>query len=181
MAKPEMEIATLGGGCFWCLEAIYQRVQGVSQVVSGYAGGEKEPHSDREVYSGKTNHAEVVQITYDPTVISYSTLLDIFWEIHDPTTLNRQGYDVGSQYRSIIFFHDAKQKEIAEMSIELLEKSDKYDDPIVTQLEPFDKFYPAANYHQDFYNQNPNVGYCRVIIDPKLQKFLKEFPDHVKT
>lgn len=172
------ELATLGGGCFWCLEAIYQDVIGVKKVTSGYAGGVTENPSYEQVCSGRTGHAEVVQIEYDPAVINYDDLLTIFWRIHDPTTLNRQGADVGTQYRSIILTHDARQKEIAEKS--LAEAQSLYQDPIVTQIESLERFYPAEAYHDDYYNRNRNQPYCRAVIDPKVRKFRKSFADKLK-
>ncbi len=172
------ELATLGGGCFWCLEAIYQDVIGVDKATSGYAGGVTENPSYEQVCSGRTGHAEVVQIEYDPAVISYDDLLTIFWRIHDPTTLNRQGADVGTQYRSIILTHDARQKEIAEKS--LAGAQSLYQDPIVTQIESLERFYPAEAYHDDYYNRNRNQPYCRAVIDPKVRKFRKSFADKLK-
>lgn len=172
------ELATLGGGCFWCLEAIYQDVIGVGKVTSGYAGGVTENPSYEQVCSGRTGHAEVVQIEYDPAVISYEDLLTIFWRIHDPTTLNRQGNDVGTQYRSIILAHDAQQKEIAQRS--LADARSLYQDPIVTQIEPLESFYPAEAYHDDYYNRNRYQPYCRAVIDPKVKKFRKSFADKLK-
>ena len=172
------ELATLGGGCFWCLEAIYQDVIGVSKATSGYAGGVTENPSYEQVCSGRTGHAEVVQIEYDPAVISYADLLTIFWRIHDPTTLNRQGADVGTQYRSIILTHDETQKEIAQRS--LADAQALYKDPIVTQIESLAKFYPAEAYHDDYYRRNRSQPYCRAVIDPKVRKFRKSFADKLK-
>lgn len=172
------ELATLGGGCFWCLEAIYQDVIGVSKVTSGYAGGVTENPSYEQVCTGRTGHAEVVQIEYDPAVISYEDLLTIFWRIHDPTTLNRQGADVGTQYRSIILIHNASQKEVAERS--LVAAQSLYRDPIVTEIEPLAAFYPAEVYHDDYYRRNRNQPYCRAVIDPKVRKFRKSFADKLK-
>jgi peptide-methionine (S)-S-oxide reductase len=172
------ELATLGGGCFWCLEAIYQDVIGVSKASNGYAGGVTENPSYEQVCSGRTGHAEVVQIEYDPDVISYEDLLTIFWRIHDPTTLNRQGADVGTQYRSIILTHDETQQAIAQRS--LAAAKELYADPIVTEIEPLDTFYPAEVYHDDYYRRNPNQPYCRAVIDPKVRKFRKSFADKLK-
>lgn len=172
------ELATLGGGCFWCLEAIYQDVIGVSEVSNGYAGGVTENPSYEQVCSGRTGHAEVVQIEYDPDVISYEDILTIFWRIHDPTTLNRQGADVGTQYRSIILTHDETQQAIAQRS--LAAAKELYADPIVTEIEPLDTFYPAEVYHDDYYRRNPNQPYCRAVIDPKVRKFRKSFADKLK-
>jgi peptide-methionine (S)-S-oxide reductase len=173
-----LELATLGGGCFWCLEAIYQDVIGVNKVTSGYAGGTTHNPSYEQVCSGRTGHAEVVQIEYDPAVISYDDLLTIFWRIHDPTTLNRQGADVGTQYRSLILTHDDQQRETAQRS--MAEAQSLYSDPIVTQIEPLDSFYPAEAYHDDYYNRNRNQPYCRAVIDPKVRKFRKSFADKLK-
>lgn len=172
------EVATLGGGCFWCLEAVYDEVQGVEKVVSGYAGGEVENPTYRAVCTGKTGHAEVVQVTYDPDEISFREILEIFFVIHDPTTLNRQGADVGTQYRSAIFYHDEEQREIAEEVI--AEVSEAWDDPIVTELAPIPPFYRAEDYHQDYYENNPAQPYCQVVIRPKLAKFRKTFSEKRK-
>lgn len=166
----ETQLATLGGGCFWCLEAAYERIDGVQSVTSGYAGGTAENPTYQQVCSGSTGHAEVVQIAYDPQKIGFRDILDLFWNVHDPTTLNRQGADVGTQYRSIILYHDQEQKRISEQYIEELEASEVFSDPIVTQVEPLRQFYPAEDYHQDFYANNPTQGYCTVVIRPKLQK-----------
>ena len=164
------EYITLGGGCFWCIEAVYERIEGVLSVVSGYAGGRKENPSYQEVCSGTTGHAEVVQITYDPEVISLEKILDIFWKAHDPTTPNRQGADVGTQYRSIILCQDEEQKMIAERSRDELQFSGYYSNPIVTEIKMLDEFYPAEEYHQDYFDRNRNAGYCRAVIAPQLQK-----------
>ena len=174
----DTELATFGGGCFWCLEAIYLDVIGVSKVTSGYAGGVTQDPSYEQVCSGRTGHAEVVQIEYDPAVISYDDLLTIFWRIHDPTTLNRQGADVGTQYRSIILTHDTAQEAAAERS--LASAQDLYRNPIVTQIEPLETFYPAEVYHDDYYRRNRNQPYCRAVIDPKVKKFRKTFADKLK-
>ena len=173
----KLEVATLGGGCFWCLEALYQQMIGVQKVVSGYAGGHIDNPTYRQICTGRTGHAEVTQITFDPDVISYEEMLDIFWRIHDPTTLNRQGADVGPQYRSIILFHNEEQREIAERSKAETDASNLYRNPIVTQIAPLSKFYEAEAYHQNYYRSNPNQGYCRFVIDPKVRKFRKEFQD----
>jgi peptide-methionine (S)-S-oxide reductase len=170
-AQPALETATLGGGCFWCTEAIYEMLPGVKSVTSGYAGGQKENPTYKEVCSGTTGHAEVIQIQFDPKVISYERLLETFWEAHDPTTLNRQGADVGTQYRSIILYHNEAQKVAAEKS--KAEAQAKFRDPIVTEIVPFTKFHPAEGYHQDYYRNRPNEGYCRVVIRPKVEKFEK--------
>jgi len=171
------ESATLGGGCFWCLEAIYQNVKGVSLVVSGYAGGSVDNPSYQAVCSGTTGHAEVMQITFDPDVISYDNILYIFWRMHDPTTPNRQGADVGTQYRSIIFYHDETQQEIAEHSRKQADGSDLWDNAIVTEVVPLARFYPAEDYHQNYYRNNPRQPYCTMVIDPKVDKFKKSFQD----
>jgi len=166
--QPAPAVATVGGGCFWCLEAVYEQLDGVHNVVSGYSGGPEKDPSYREVSSGKTGHAEVVQVTYNPKTISYAKILDWFWKMHDPTTLNRQGADKGPQYRSIILYHDNTQKEIAEQSIANAQNA--FDDPIVTQLLPFETFYKAEGYHQDYYQNNKTAGYCMFVIRPKLKK-----------
>ncbi len=175
-----LEIATLGAGCFWCVEAIFQGVKGVHQVVSGYAGGTVENPTYRQVCSGTTGHAEVAQITFEPEVISFEDLLYIFWRTHDPTTLNRQGGDVGTQYRSAIFYHNEEQKTIAEKSKQETEASGLWPNPIVTEIVPFRKFYKAEVYHQNYYRLNPNQPYCTFVIDPKLRKFKKEFREQLK-
>ncbi len=170
-----MRKATFGGGCFWCTEAVFERLKGVKSVTSGYAGGHTKNPSYQEVCSGSTGHAEVTQIEYDPDVINYEDLLEIFFETHDPTTPNRQGNDVGTQYRSIILYHDEEQRKIAESMIAQLEKSDKFGRAIVTEIEPLDEFYEAEDYHQDFYKRNPNQQYCRFVIQPKLNKVEEVF------
>lgn len=176
----QLEMATLGGGCFWCVEAIYLDVKGVHSVVSGYAGGTVKNPTYQEVCSGRTGHAEVVQISFDPEVISYADILYIFWRTHDPTTLNRQGADVGTQYRSAIFYHNDEQKAIAEKSKQETDASGLWSNPIVTEIVPLTDFYEAEGYHQDYYNLNPNQPYCRMVIDPKVQKFRKAFQDRLK-
>lgn len=162
------EKAVLGGGCFWCLEAVYQRIEGVESVVSGYAGGETEDPDYESVSTGRTGHVEVVEIEYDPAVITYKEILNIFWKAHDPTTLNRQGADRGTQYRSIILTKDDKQERTARQSKEEAEQSGSFNGPIVTEIVPLMKFYPAEGYHQDYYNRNTHAPYCRVVISPKL-------------
>jgi peptide-methionine (S)-S-oxide reductase len=179
-SKMKTDTATFGAGCFWCVEAIFQQLKGVQKVISGYAGGTVEKPSYREVCSGETGHAEVCQIIFDPDVISYPDLLEVFWSVHDPTTLNRQGADVGSQYRSVIFYHSAEQKKLALEYLDRLDRSGAYDNPIVTEIAPFTTFYPAEDYHQDYYNSNGNQPYCRVVIQPKLEKFKKAFSDKLK-
>jgi peptide-methionine (S)-S-oxide reductase len=172
-AKPaaKTELATLGGGCFWCLEAFYETFDGVKAVVSGYTGGHKLNPTYKDVCNGDTGHAEVVQIEFDPAKISYAQLLEIFWEIHDPTTLNRQGNDVGTQYRSAIYYHDEAQKKAIEQSLAAAKK--KFDKPITTEVAPLGKFYVAEEYHQDYFRRNPNQPYCAYVISPKLQKLQK--------
>ncbi|MBN2552221.1 MAG: peptide-methionine (S)-S-oxide reductase MsrA [Spirochaetales bacterium] len=162
------EIATLGGGCFWCIEAVYERIDGVKEVISGYAGGDKADPTYEEVCSGTTGHAEVVQIHFDPEVISYEEILDLFWKAHDPTTVNRQGADVGTQYRSIILYHGEAQARAAERS--KAGAAADFDRPIVTEIVPLTAFYEAERYHQDYYQNNPRAGYCTFLIRPKLQK-----------
>jgi peptide-methionine (S)-S-oxide reductase len=161
--------ATFGGGCFWCTEAIFQMLPGVKSAVSGYAGGSTPNPTYKEVCGGKTGHAEVIQIEFDPTAISYAQLLDTFWEAHDPTTLNRQGADVGTQYRSIILYHNPEQKAAAERSKATAQKH--FRDPIVTEIVPLTRFWPAEDYHQEYYALNPTAGYCRAVIRPKVEKF----------
>ena len=163
-----LEKATLGAGCFWCVEAVFERLDGVQSVVSGYAGGTKANPTYEEVCSGETGHAEVAQITFDPGKINYEQILNVFWQSHDPTTLNRQGGDRGTQYRSAIFYHDERQKTIAEKSKSSAQKL--FADPIVTEIQPLPKFYAAENYHQDYFRNNPNAPYCRMVIAPKLNK-----------
>ncbi|MEP7326276.1 MAG: peptide-methionine (S)-S-oxide reductase MsrA [Gemmatimonadota bacterium] len=169
------EQATLAGGCFWCLEAVYLNVRGVEKVESGYAGGQVANPTYEAVCGGGTGHAEVVQVTYDPQVITYRELLEIFFTIHDPTTLNRQGADSGTQYRSAIFYHSAEQKAEAEQMIETLTQEKVFDSPIVTQVAPLDRFYPAEEYHRDYYRRNSGQGYCRAVIAPKVSKLRKQW------
>jgi len=172
------EQITLGAGCFWCVEAIFQELRGVKSAVSGFSGGHIKNPAYREVVSGNTGHAEVVQITYDPEVIPTEKILEVFWSTHDPTTLNRQGADVGTQYRSAVFYHSDSQKEIAEKSKKEV-ATQLWDDPIVTEITPFEKFYKAEENHQNYYANNPNQGYCRVVINPKLEKFRERFKDWI--
>lgn len=171
------ELATLAGGCFWCTEAVFQRLRGVEKVVSGYTGGKVANPSYQDVTSGETGHAEAIQVTFDPAAISYEQLLDVFFATHDPTTLNRQGYDVGTQYRSAIFYHDDAQKQTAERVVERIDASDTHRDKVVTEVTPFEAFYEAEDYHQDFYNQNRTYPYCNVIIDPKVEKLYKTYKE----
>jgi len=176
----QFDTATLAGGCFWCTEAIFNRLKGVISVVSGYAASQVENPSYQEVCTGRTGAAEAVQITYDPSIISYDTLLEIFWHTHEPTTLNRQGNDVGTQYRSAIFYSNDEQKQIALASKEALEKSGAYNRPIVTEIVPFTNFYPAEDYHKEYYERNRSQGYCMFVIDPKVKKLLKEYKQVLK-
>ena len=178
--KQNYEVATFGGGCFWCTEAIFERVRGVITVESGYSGGSVINPDYKMVSSGSTGHAEVVQITFDPEVISFLGLLEIFFKTHDPTTLNRQGADVGTQYRSIVLYHTEKQRDITLRIIEKLQTEGIWKDPIVTTVEPFERFYPAEAYHQEYYDNNPNQGYCRLVINPKLDKLEKIFKEKLK-
>lgn len=173
----EYKTATFGSGCFWCTEAIFQKLKGVLSVTPGYSGGKRENPSYDQVCSGATGHAEVIHIQYDQDKFSYEELLEVFWKTHDPTTLNRQGADIGTQYRSVIFYHDENQKELAEKYKDKLDKSRIFDKPIVTEISPFQKFYPAEKYHQDYYNNNPAQPYCSFVITPKLAKFEKIFAD----
>jgi peptide-methionine (S)-S-oxide reductase len=174
-----MQIATLGGGCYWCLDAFYRRVNGVSQVESGYSGGTTERPTMAEVYGGATGHAEVVQITFDPTVITYREILEIFFVMHDPTTLNRQGNDVGDEYRSVIFTHDDEQSAVAKGMTQHF-AADLWPDPVVTQIVPLDKFWPADGNNQDYFAKNPQAGYCQVIINPKITKLRQKFAAKLK-
>jgi len=172
--------ATFGSGCFWCTEAIFDRVEGVKSVTSGYAGGSVANPTYKQVCTGSTGHAEVIQLTYNPNEISYDELLEIFWKTHDPTTLNRQGADVGTQYRSVIFYHNNEQKKKAEKYKEELDKAGIWKDPIVTQIVPFTNFYEAEDYHQEYYENNPNQSYCSLVITPKVEKFEKIFKKRLK-
>lgn len=180
MNSSNVEEATFGAGCFWCVEAIFEELKGVKSVVSGYAGGKMQNPTYRQVSSGQTGHAEVTRITFDPSVISYEELLEVFWHTHDPTTKNRQGADVGPQYRSVIFYHNDRQKEIAEQSLKKTDASDLWEDPIVTEVEPLSNYSVAENYHQNYYENNPNAGYCTTVIAPKLKKFRKDFSHLLK-
>nr|WP_201748049.1 peptide-methionine (S)-S-oxide reductase MsrA [Chitinophaga vietnamensis] len=174
------EKATFGGGCFWCTEAQFQELEGVIKVESGYSGGSVANPSYEQVCTGTTGHAEVIQVTYDPAKVSYEELLKAFWTSHDPTQLNRQGNDVGTQYRSVIFYHNEEQKEKAEFYKKKLQESGAYDKPVVTEIAPFKVFYKAEDYHQNYYNQNGSQPYCHFVIQPKLEKFKKVFKDHLK-
>lgn len=171
------DTATFGAGCFWCTEAIFLQLKGVIQVESGYSGGKRANPTYEQVSSGATGHAEVTQIIYNPDIISFTELLEVFWKTHDPTTLNQQGADIGTQYRSVIFYHNTNQKELAEEYKEKLNKSGAWEKPLVTEISPFTAFYKAEDYHQNYYNNNKQAPYCRFVIGPKLDKFQKVFGD----
>jgi peptide-methionine (S)-S-oxide reductase len=173
----QLEKATFGGGCFWCTEAVFEELAGVESVVSGYSGGTQANPSYELVCAGESGHAEAVQITFDPRAISYAALLEVFWKTHDPTTPNRQGHDVGTQYRSVIFYHDDSERKLAEDYKQKLDASGAFGRPIVTQILPYEMFYPAEEYHQDYYRNNPEQGYCSFVIGPKLEKFRQVFHD----
>jgi len=175
-----MEKATFAGGCFWCTEAIFKRLKGVSDIISGYSGGTKENPSYTAVSSGSTGHAETIQLTFDPNVISYSHLLDIFWATHDPTTLNQQGADVGTEYRSVIFYHNEEQKRLAEESKKEMDESGKMKNKIVTEIVPYENFFKAEDYHQNFYENNQGASYCSLVIAPKIQKLITQFNRDLK-
>jgi peptide-methionine (S)-S-oxide reductase len=175
-----LQTATLAGGCFWCLEAVFDEIRGVAAVESGYAGGQTEQPSYRDVCTGTTGHAEVVQVRFDPSILSYRDLLSVFFTIHDPTTLNRQGADVGTQYRSAIFYHDEAQKAAAEGLIRELNQQRIWDKPIVTEVSRFEKFFVAEGYHQEYYAKNPLQPYCMAVVAPKVSKFRKHFMDRLK-
>jgi len=179
-AGTRTDTATFGTGCFWCTEAVFQELKGVLKVTSGYSGGNVANPSYEEVCTGTTGHAECLQIVYDPKVISFDELLSVFWEVHDPTTLNRQGNDAGTQYRSVVFYHDAEQKQKAEHYKAALAKSGAWDKPIVTEITAFNKFYPAEDYHQNYYNTHGSQPYCTFVIRPKVEKFEKVFKDKLK-
>lgn len=175
-----LETATLAGGCFWCLEAVYDQLKGVEDVVSGYMGGQVDNPTYEQVCSGRTGHAEVVQIKFDPNVVSFRDLLDVFFTIHDPTTLNRQGADIGTQYRSAIFYHTPEQKAAAEATIAELNAQGLWNAPIVTEVSPASTFYPAESYHQEYFARNPYQGYCQVVIAPKVAKFRQKYLANLK-
>jgi peptide-methionine (S)-S-oxide reductase len=179
--QQDLETATLGGGCFWCLEPLYVSLEGVEDAAVGYAGGSIPNPSYQQVCTGATGHAEVVQVVFDPQVISYREILEVFFSVHDPTTLNRQGADIGTQYRSVIFYHSPEQKQSAESIVQELENSDVLSSPIVTEIAPFEDFYLAEEYHQEYYEKNPYQGYCQAIIAPKVSKFRKKFASHLKS
>ncbi|PVX52582.1 peptide-methionine (S)-S-oxide reductase [Balneicella halophila] len=174
------ETATLGAGCFWCVEAVFDQLKGVESVQSGYSGGDIKNPAYKEVCTGRTGHAEVVQITFNPELITFEEILEVFWTVHDPTSLNRQGADVGTQYRSAIFYHSEKQKEVANEYIKQLHYDKVFDKPIVTEVVPFEAFYPAEDYHNDYYERNGDQPYCRMVIRPKVNKFKKQFKDKLK-
>jgi len=173
-------VATFGTGCFWCTEAVFERLEGVEKVISGYSGGNVKNPSYTEISTGRTGHAEVCQVWFDPEIISFEELLDVFWHTHDPTTLNRQGNDVGSQYRSAIFYHTAEQKEQAEESLKAINASESFDDPVVTEITEFSGFYEAENYHQDYFENNPSQPYCSFVVKPKVDKFKARYQDKLK-
>jgi peptide-methionine (S)-S-oxide reductase len=179
-SREKQEIATLAGGCFWCLEAVFDELRGVERVESGYAGGHVPNPTYERVCAGTTGHAEVVQVKFDPDVISYRELLEVFFTVHDPTTLNRQGADVGTQYRSAIFYHSPEQRATAEAVIAELEKERVWNDPIVTELTAFSEFYPAEDYHRDYFQRNPGQAYCQVVIAPKVAKIRKAYLERLK-
>ena len=176
----EEDTITFGSGCFWCSQAVFERVDGVVSATAGYSGGDVSHPTYEQVCTGKTGHAEVVQVVYNPRKVSLEKLLEIFWKTHDPTTLNRQGADVGTQYRSVIFYHNDKQKAVAEALKKRLEEEKIWADPVVTEISPFKNFYPAEKYHQDYYRNNPSAGYCQFVITPKLEKFEKIFREQVR-
>ena len=176
----KLETATFAAGCFWCVEAVFSRLKGVKKVTSGYTGGPIPNPTYEAVCSGTTGHAEAVRISFDPEMISFADLLEVFWRTHDPTTLNRQGADIGTQYRSAVFFHDERQREIAEKSKRETDEAGLWPDPIVTEIVPFSKFFEAEEYHQDYYRLNAHQSYCRLVIDPKVKKLQKEFADKLK-
>ena len=181
MSENSREIATLGGGCFWCLEAVFEQVAGVESVVSGYCGGLVDNPTYRSVCEGKTGHAEVVRVVFDPDKISYAELLEIFFVMHDPTTLNRQCNDLGTQYRSVIFYHSSKQKETAISVLHRLEGQNLWDAPVVTEVLPEAPFFPAEDYHQQYFSRNPDTGYCQMVVAPKVAKFRKNFRARIST
>lgn len=176
----DLEVATFGGGCFWCVEAVFEQVKGVKSVVSGYEGGKTENPTYKQVCTGRTNHAEVCRIEYDPKVVSFDKLLEIFWKVHDPTTLNKQGPDEGTQYRSVIFYHNEAQRETAEKYKQKLNELKAFRSRVVTEISPTQKFYPAEEYHQDYFAKNPQDAYCNYNIPPKLEKFRQAFGEMAK-
>jgi peptide-methionine (S)-S-oxide reductase len=181
MTGNELETATLGAGCFWCVEAVFDDLKGVEDVVSGYSGGHTNNPTYRQVCNGDTGHAEVAQITFDPTVISFKDVLRVFFSVHDPTTMNRQGNDIGTQYRSAIFYHNEDQRRDADEVIKEITDEGVFDAPIVTEVKPFEKFWPAEDYHQEYFANNPNVPYCAAVVSPKVKKFRQKFADRLKS
>lgn len=181
VSEPHVELATFGAGCFWCVEAVFRELEGVSSVVSGYSGGSPGTANYKSVCTGNTDHAEVAQIQFDPTVITFDELLEVFWQTHDPTTLNRQGFDEGPQYRSVIFAHTDQQEQVAQEYKRKLNEAGAFDKPIVTEITRFDRFYPAEEYHQDYYQLNSSQPYCAAVIRPKLEKLRKVFRDKLKS
>jgi peptide-methionine (S)-S-oxide reductase len=180
MEEQRMQLATLGAGCFWCVEAVFTKLAGVESVEPGYTGGETKNPTYKEVCTGTTGHAEVCRIAFDPKRISFADLLEVFWQTHDPTTLNRQGNDVGTQYRSVIFYHDAEQQKIATELKNKLDQSGAWSDPMVTTIEPLGEYYTAESYHHDYFANNPDQQYCSIVIRPKIEKFKKAFADRLK-
>jgi peptide-methionine (S)-S-oxide reductase len=181
MQQTGIQLATLGGGCFWCTEAVFSELKGVEEVESGYSGGTAPNPTYQRVCTGRTGHAEAVQITFDPAVISYKEILQIFFTIHDPTTLNRQGADAGTQYRSVIFYHNEEQRNVAEQVVKEIGDARIWDAPIVTQLSPFEVFYKAEDYHQEYFQQNPHQPYCQIVVAPKVAKFRRHYREKLKT
>jgi peptide-methionine (S)-S-oxide reductase len=178
-ATTDAEQATFGSGCFWCTEAVFQRLKGVKSIVSGYSGGGVKDPTYEQICTGTTGHAEVIQVTFDPRVVTFPELLEVFWRSHDPTTRNRQGNDVGPQYRSAIFYHSERQKQLAERYKQKIDAAHVFGSPVVTEVVPFELFYPAEQYHQNYYNDNPRQGYCRVVIQPKVEKLKAVFKDRL--
>lgn len=179
-ATTGLDTATLGGGCFWCVEAVYVELKGVVSVMPGYSGGKRPNPTYEQVCSGATGHAEVVQVVYDPKMLTFDELLEVFWTVHDPTTLNRQGNDIGTQYRSVVYYHSEQQKEIAEYYKKKLNEEKAYANPVVTEIAPFTAFYSAEDYHKNYYANNPNQPYCTFVVQPKVEKFRKVFKDKLK-
>ncbi|MCX8490241.1 MAG: peptide-methionine (S)-S-oxide reductase MsrA [Cyclobacteriaceae bacterium] len=180
MSDNQLELATFGAGCFWCTEAVFQNVKGVSKVVSGYAGGKIKNPTYREICTGTTGHAEVAQISFDPSKVSFEGLLEVFWNTHDPTTLNKQGADEGTQYRSVVFYHNDDQRQAATDYKKQLEASKIFKNPIVTEISALPDYYPAENYHQNYFDLNPNQSYCQYVVRPKVEKFKKQFQSKLK-
>jgi peptide-methionine (S)-S-oxide reductase len=178
--KVSLDVATLAGGCFWCIEGVFREVNGVENVVSGYTGGTTVNPTYEQVCTGKTGHAETVQVSFNPSKISYREILEIFFSIHDPTTLNRQGADIGTQYRSAVFYHNEQQKRVVEELIRELNKANLWDKPVVTQIVPLDTFYPAEEYHQEYFSRHPEQAYCQMVISPKIGKFRKQWTNYLK-